>query len=123
MMTDFLGGKKRMPPTTEVDPREAELMRLGRDLAAAYRRLAIADEMIGREADRAAEAEQRLADAREHYLTGLADAAAMLLPTLRPGMFAHDPMPEDRISWQPVLGDRYDLPPLAGNRALAEAAA
>jgi hypothetical protein len=120
-MMPYLGGKK-VPSTTTTA--EAQVQRLAEDLAKAHMQLAMADEMLGREAEHTAALEKALRTARAEFLAGLAEAAELLLPMLRPGMYADDPMPADGIGWRPVDGDTADLPPLVGVRTeLAEVAA
>lgn len=106
------------------DPRDAELARLNAELMAAHMQLAMADEALGREAERADDAEDSARAARTALGDAMAEVAGLFLPTLREGLFADDPMPADAAcddnpicgdlygSWEPVDGDRYDLPPL-----------
>lgn len=113
------GGNRVLDTTT----REAEWMELHAQLAEAHAAVSVADEVLGREAERAHAAEQQLADARAHYLTGLADAAAQLWPEVG-DRFGHDPMPAPGEPWADVPGDTADLPPLIaiGATELAEVA-
>lgn len=105
------------------DPRDAELARLNNELLAAHMQLAGVDERLGREAERADDAEQAATEARKALGDIAYEVADKLLPTLPAGLFADDPMPPDAAcddnpicgdlygSWEPVDGDRYDLPP------------